>query len=175
MKRTTHLMLGAAVAMPIAASLSPGLAVGCVWWGMVGGGFPDWFDLRSDLRQPLRLRHRGASHGVLFAALLATGLAVALRAAAALAFPVGDPPWSLPLAAVTPWTLAFLAGFASHVASDALTHAGVRPFLPLSGRRVWLLPRMLRGRSTGPLDRVVRLLAASALIVGLAAYLSSQA
>jgi membrane-bound metal-dependent hydrolase YbcI (DUF457 family) len=161
--------------MPIAASLSPGLAAGCVWWGMVGGGFPDWFDLRSDLRQPLRLRHRGASHGILFAALMAIGLVIVLRAASGLSFPVGERSWSVPVGAIAPWTLAFLAGFASHVASDALTYAGVRPFLPLSDRRVWLLPRMLRGRSTGPLDGVVRLLAATALVVGLAAYLSSQA
>ena len=174
MKRTTHLMLGAAVAMPIAASLSPGLALGTVWWGMAGGGYPDWFDLRSDLRRPLRLRHRGASHGIPFVALLAAGLFIVLRALAATTFPLAGRELSLPETAVLPWTLAFVAGFASHVASDALTHAGVRPFLPFSVRRVWLLPRFLRGRSTGPLDALMRLAASLALIAGCALYLVNQ-
>ena len=167
-------MLGAAVAMPIAASLSPGFALGAVWWGMAGGGYPDWFDLRSDLRKPLHLRHRGTSHGIAFAALLAAGLLVVLRALAEMTFPVAGHDLALPASTVVPWTLAFVAGFASHVASDALTHAGVRPFLPFSGRRVWLLPRLLRGRSTGPLDGLMRLAASAALIAGCAFYLVNQ-
>jgi membrane-bound metal-dependent hydrolase YbcI (DUF457 family) len=172
MKRTTHLMLGAAVALPIAVPLSPGLALGCVWWGMAGGGFPDWFDLRSDLRRPLRLRHRGASHGIPFAALLAAGLWIALTALAGMTFPFAGHELTLPEGAIRPWTLAFLAGFASHVAGDALTHAGVRPLLPFSDRRLWLLPKLLRGRSTGPIDTLVRAGAFLALIVGGALYLS---
>ena len=174
MKRTTHLMLGAAVALSIAVPLSPGVAAGCIWWGMVGGGFPDWFDLRSELRKPLRLRHRGASHGIPFAVLMALGLLVGLRALAEMSFTVAGHELSLPVAAVLPWTLAFGAGFASHVLSDGLTHAGIRPLLPISDRRIWLLPKFLRGRSSGPLDRLVRSGAALALIVGGALYLSLQ-
>lgn len=174
MKRTTHLMLGAAVALPIAVPLSPGLAAGCVWWGMVGGGFPDWFDLRSELRGPLRLRHRGASHGVPFAVLLAVGLSVVLRALAGMTFTLDDLDLTLPGAAVLPWTLAFVAGFASHVISDALTHAGVRPLLPFSDVRIWLLPKLLRGRSSGPLDTFVRYGAFLAIVMGGAIYLVNQ-
>jgi membrane-bound metal-dependent hydrolase YbcI (DUF457 family) len=174
MKRTTHLMLGAAVALPIAVPLSPGLAAGCIWWGMVGGGFPDWFDLRSELRGPLRLRHRGASHGIPFAAMLVAGLWIVLTALAETTFTLGDQAFSLSASAVQPWSLAFALGFASHVMSDALTHAGVRPLLPFSARRVWLLPKLLRGRSSGPLDRVVRYGAFLALIVGGALYLATS-
>jgi membrane-bound metal-dependent hydrolase YbcI (DUF457 family) len=174
MKRTTHLMLGAAVALPIAVPLSPGLAAGCVWWGMVGGGFPDWFDLRSELRGPLRLRHRGASHGVPFAVLLAVGLSVVLRALSGMTFTFGGLDLNLPEAAILPWTLAFGAGFASHVLSDALTHAGVRPLLPFSDVRIWLLPKLLRGRSSGPLDTFVRYGAILAIVMGGALYLVNQ-
>jgi membrane-bound metal-dependent hydrolase YbcI (DUF457 family) len=172
MKRTTHLMLGAAVALPIAVPLSPGLAAGCVWWGMVGGGFPDWFDLRSELRGPLRLRHRGASHGLPFAALLAVGLWVVLRALSGMTFTLGGLDLTLPEAAMLPWTMAFVAGFASHVLSDALTHAGVRPLLPFSDRRLWILPGLLRGRSTGPMDTLVRAAAFLALGAGALRYVS---
>src|SRR5690606_19813991 len=97
--------------MPIAASLSPALGVGAVWLGMVGGGYPDWVDLRSDLSS--RLKHRGISHSVFIGAALALGLYLILELA------VAQFSWfSLSPAAMQVWTFAFAAGFLSHIVSD---------------------------------------------------------
>ena len=156
--------------MPIAVPLSPGLALGAVWWGMVGGGFPDWFDLRSDLRKPLRLRHRGASHGLPFGMLLTVGLWLALEIVAGTNFAFGDMTFNLSPSAILPWTLAFGLGFLSHIVSDAWTYAGVRPLLPFSGIRMWIVPKFLRGKSNGPLDFLARFVAMLGLIAGLLVY-----
>jgi|GEM_PF-1593393 len=170
MKRATHLMLGAAVAMPIAVPLSPGLALGAIWWGMVGGGFPDWFDLRSDLRKPLRLRHRGASHGLPFGLLMTAGVWFVLRLLSQTPLDLGSITIQVPADALRPWALAFGLGFLSHILGDACTHAGIRPFLPLSDWRFWLTPKFLRGKSNGPLDFIVRFIATTIILAGLIAY-----
>lgn len=170
MKRATHLMLGAAVAMPIAVPLSPGLALGAVWLGMVGGGFPDWLDLRSELRGQLRLRHRGASHGLPLAAFITAGIWFALRALNEISLEFGDLTIHVPANAIQPWTVAFALGFFSHMASDAWTHAGIRPLLPFIGHRVWLVPKFLRGRSNGPLDFLARFIAMLGILAGIVAY-----
>ena len=169
MNRATHLMLGAAVAMPIAVPLSPGLALGAVWWGMVGGGFPDWFDLRSDLRKPLRLRHRGASHGLPLGALMTVGVWFIFRNLSETGFAIGSVDLQVPTEAISPWTLAFALGFLSHLLSDAWTHAGIRPLLPLLSIRVWIVPKFLRGRSNGPLDTLVRFVALLGILAGVVA------
>lgn len=158
------------MALPIAVPLSPGLAAGAVWWGMVGGGFPDWFDLRSELRKPLRLRHRGASHGFAFGTLMTAGLWLLLQVVANTPLPLGDGSVSLTAAATQPWTMAFALGFLSHILSDAWTHAGVRPLLPFSDIRVWIVPRLLRGKSSGPLDFLARFVAMLAILIGVGAY-----
>lgn len=170
MKRRTHIMLGAAVAMPIAVSLSPGLALGAVWFGMAGGGFPDWLDLRSELRGQLRLRHRGASHGLPFGILLTTGVWVALRALSEITLDAGSLAFHVPASAVQPWTLAFGFGFLSHLLSDAWTVAGIRPLLPLISFRFWIVPKLLRGRSNGPLDLFVRVVAMCGILAGVVAW-----
>lgn len=161
--------------MPIAVPLSPGLALGAVWWGMVGGGFPDWFDLRSDFRKPLRLRHRGTSHGLPFGALITAGLWLVLRIFSETVFQLGAVSSSLPFEAVLPWTIAFALGFLSHLLSDAWTYAGVRPLLPFSGVRVWIVPKLLRGQSNGPLDFLARFVAMLGLLAGLVTYLVIRA
>lgn len=171
MKRATHLLLGAAAAMPLALTLSPGLALGSLWWGMVGGGFPDWFDLRSEFRRGLRLRHRGASHGVPFALAITAGLYLLLGVLAATPMSWGDASVALPDQAIRPWTAAFALGILSHLLSDAWTHAGIRPLLPFSDVRVWIAPKPLRGRSSGPLDFIARYIAMSAILAGLLAYI----
>jgi len=170
MKRPTHILLGAAVAMPIAVPLSPGLALGVVWFGMAGGGFPDWFDLRSELRGPLRLRHRGASHGLLFGAIVTAGIWIALSALSGVTLDAGALAFDIPVSVVQPWTLAFAAGFLSHLLSDAWTVAGIRPLLPLAPVRFWIVPGFLRGRSSGPLDAVARVIAMCGVVAGLIAY-----
>ena len=138
--------------MPIAASLSPAAAVGAVWLGMVGGGYPDWVDLRSDLSS--RLKHRGVSHSLVVGALLTFGLYYVLDLMVAefsqLNLSQGEI-WSL--------ALAFGVGFLSHIIADACTHAGVRPFLPVSSTKVWVIPRPLRGRSSGSIDTFARFIA----------------
>ncbi|MGB3305773.1 MAG: metal-dependent hydrolase [Thermomicrobiales bacterium] len=172
MRRITHLTLGAAVAVPIAASLSPGIAAGCLWWGVVGGGFPDWLDRRSDLRKPLRLRHRGASHGLLVAALATLAVFGVLMLLTGSTFAPFGASLAVPDAAVWPWTLSFLLGVLSHLVSDACTISGIRPLLPFSRLQFWTLPRFLRCRHDGYLDRFLRLGGLAVIAVGVVAYLA---
>ena len=146
--------------MPIAASLTPAAAVGAVWLGMVGGGYPDWVDLRSDLSS--RLKHRGASHSVFIGAAFALGLYLVLEIA------VAQFSWfSLSPHEIQVWSIAFAAGFLSHVVADACTHAGVRPLLPLSNTKYWVLPKPLRGKSNGAIDTIARFIAMFLVIVSL--------
>jgi membrane-bound metal-dependent hydrolase YbcI (DUF457 family) len=161
MKRTTHLTMGAAAGLLVAASSSLPVVAGALWLGAVGGGFPDWLDLRSELRGSLRLRHRGASHGLPLAALLTAIVGIALWALAS--GQLDSPGWaSINERTAVVWTAAFAAGLLTHLAGDACTHAGIRPLLPLARWRAWLLPRVLRGRSDGWLNGV-------ALVVSLGA------
>jgi membrane-bound metal-dependent hydrolase YbcI (DUF457 family) len=162
MKRTTHLTMGAAAGLLVAASSSLPVAVGALWLGAVGGGFPDRLDLRSELRGSLRLRHRGASHGLPLAVLLTTMVGIALWVVAAGRVEV--PTWMAigERTAVT-WTAAFAAGLLTQLAGDACTHAGIRPLLPFSRWRVWLLPRPFRGRSDGWLNGLALVVAAGAI------------
>lgn len=174
MRRVTHTLLGAAVAMPTAVSHEPMIAAACLWWGMAGGGLPDWFDLRSDLRIPLRLQHRGISHSVVFLVVatgLVYGLFTLLRASG---FAMAGVRLAPPDDAVAPWLIALGLGIASHLASDACTHGGIRPLLPFSRTRIWLLPRFLRSRFDGYLDAVFRLAAISFIGVGSIAYVGER-
>lgn len=163
MRRKTHLMLGAATGTLVAASASLPMAAGAIWLGIAGGGFPDWLDLRSELRGSLRLRHRGASHGLPFTIGITAVVYLALRTVSEGV--VGLPEWLQPSDATAErWTLAFGAGILSHLASDACTHAGIRPMLPLFQWRVWLLPRLFRSRSDGYLNTVA--LGISVAVIG---------
>lgn len=162
MKRTTHLTMGAAAGLLVAASSSLPVAAGALWLGAVGGGFPDWLDLRSELRGSLRLRHRGASHGLPLTALLIAIVGVALSSLATERLDLGS--WAaLDKRTVAVWTIAFAAGLVTHLAGDACTHAGIRPLLPFSRWRVWLLPRPLRGRSDGWLNGIALLVSLGAI------------
>lgn len=174
MRRKTHLLLGAAVGLPIAASLSPALAFGGLWWGAVGGGFPDWLDLRSEFRGSLRLRHRGASHGI--PVLLAVSALFWIGVSALHGVDLGGFGIEvvIPEAAVRPWALCFGLGMASHLVSDALTHSGIQPMLPFARFRVRLLPKFLRSRYDGYLDGLLRAGSLLALGVGLAVYVAGR-
>ena len=167
MKRATHILLGAAVAMPIAASSSPAIALGAVWWGMVGGGYPDWFDLRSDFSH--RLKHRGTSHSL----ILGVAFAFALW-------------WVFGLVAdqirtnllshqdIDTWAIAFGLGFVSHIVADACTRAGVHPFLPFRNNKVWILPTWLRGTSEGTPDTLARVIAIVVIATSLSRFVTVQ-
>ena len=152
------------MAMPLTAPFSVPVAAGALWFGMVGGGFPDWFDLRSDFRRALRLRHRGASHGLPF-----FGVMTALCFAGLTVLAQGDiTVYGIRLSpepdTVQLWTGAFALGMLSHLVSDACTSGGIRPLLPFAQWRVWLLPRFMRSRYDGYLDRVARIAALVVLI-----------
>lgn len=167
MRRITHLALGAAVTVPLALNQSLPLAVGCLILGGVGGGMPDWIDFQSGVRKPFTPRHRGASHGlpVLVASL---GLLVV----AVLIVRQRQPLWTgefdiLDGSGVWVSVAAFGLGWLSHLMSDAYTLSGIQPFLPFSRWRCWLLPRVVRSRSDGYLDKIVRLLAFTVLGFGI--------
>lgn len=148
------------MALPIAASLSPAVAAGAVWLGMVGGGYPDWVDLRSDLSA--RLKHRGVSHSFIVGVLLSAGLLLVLEVAAA------EFGWFNPTNQdIQALVFAFAAGFLSHILADACTHAGVRPLLPVSKTKMWILPKPLRGKSNGAIDTVARFIAISLILFSL--------
>jgi len=170
MRRLTHTLLGATAALPLALSVEPGLALGCVWFGMVGGGFPDWFDLRSDLRKPLRLRHRGASHSILTGVIATGALFWALTILMAADFSIAAINLAPTQDAVWLWSASFALGFLSHLVGDACTTAGIRPLLPFSNARVWVLPRPFRSRSDGLGDRIGQTLALAAILSGVALY-----
>lgn len=165
MKRSTHLVMGIAAAVPVAAALPPVGAFGCLWFGMTGGAIPDYLDLRSEARRALR--HRGASHGLIVLALATVFfwyVLGALQRAEYQLFPV-------PARYVTPWSLAFGLGMISHLLGDACTRGGIQPLLPIAGWKLWLLPRFLRGRSDGRINGLARLLSCAVIGLGLAVYL----
>lgn len=165
MLRKTHVVLGAAVALPVAFPLDPAPAAGALLLGMAGGVVPDYLDLRSEAKG--LLKHRGASHGVFVAALAVAGAYLLLTGLSQ----VDDPAFRLEPSLVRPLTLAFALGLVSHLVSDACTFGGIRPLLPFSGVRLWLLPGFLRFPSKGTIDRLTRGAASLVVMVAVALYL----
>ena len=155
------------MAMPIAASLSPAVAVGAVWLGMVGGGYPDWFDLRSDFSR--RLKHRGISHSVFLGALFTAVVYAVLGILDAQFHQI-----SVDDTEIRSLALAFGAGFLSHILADTCTHAGVRLFLPFNSDKWWILPPFLRSKSDGVANSVVSFLAMLVIVLLLIRYVSQQ-
>ena len=168
MKRSTHLLMGMAAAVPVAVGLPAAGAVGALWFGMAGGALPDYLDLRSEARRALR--HRGVSHSLLVVVAMTVFAAVvlgALDAAEARLLPV-------PPRYVRPWSLALALGMLSHLLGDACTVAGIQPWLPFSRRRVWVLPRVLRGRSDGWLNGVAGVVSILLLGAGIGLHIVSR-
>ena len=106
----------------------PGVAV-------VGGGLAVAIAPLPDVDQWLPVAHRGPTHTLVFAAVVGALVALAAGvgdgAGVARALGIADP--SLPA-----WTPAFLGATAavtlcSHLAGDAITPMGIRPFRPVSG------------------------------------------
>ncbi len=173
MRGITHAVLGAAIAVPVAINQDPPLAVGCLVAGVIGGGAPDWLDFRSGLRAPFRLRHRGASHGLPVLALLVAALALAIKITSAAEFAAGDYVLHIPDDTIAVVVMSFALGCLSHLLSDACTISGIQPLLPFVNWRIWLLPKMLRSRTDGYLDKVARLGGFTVLGFGLVLYAMS--
>jgi membrane-bound metal-dependent hydrolase YbcI (DUF457 family) len=159
MKRVTHITTGAAVALPIAVGLSPAAAAGAIFMGMAGAVVPDYADLRSDLRRVLR--HRGISHSLLFAGAAIALVYILLTALSQ----VADERFQLHTNLVQPLLLAFGLGLGSHLLLDAATPSGIRPFLPIWGVRLRILPPGMRVATGGHVDGLIH--TATSLIVTL--------
>ena len=102
------------------------LAVGEPELTLLGGGLVVVAATLPDVDQQLPIPHRGPTHTLAFAA--AVGLVAGVLAAIAVA--VGGH-------ALPAWTPVFVAGavtlsLCSHIAGDAITPMGIRPFRPLS-------------------------------------------
>ena len=172
MKRSTHLAVGLAVVTPLAMAQDLPLAAACAWLGMAGATMPDWLDFRSDLRQPLRLRHRGTSHSLAALAICSGLVWLLLTVVARTPLSVGEIALALNTRVPAVLTMAFALGFVSHLAADSCTPSGIEPWLPLSHRRAWLLPRRLRGRTGGRLDALTRWVAWA--VVGFALIIAAR-
>ena len=161
--------MGAAAAAPLAALMPPVGAVGCLWLGVTGGAFPDYVDLRSGMKR--HLKHRGFSHSYLMLALSTAFVYVVLRA---LNQQEVSDTLRVPLEYVRAWSAAFAFGVMSHLLGDACTRGGIQPALPFSQRRVWVLPKIFRGKSVGWQNGVAQIVAIMVLGVSLAAFLTLQ-
>ena len=160
MKRVTHITTGAAIALPVALTLSPAAAAGTIFMGMAGAVVPDYADLRSDFKRVLR--HRGLSHSLLFAAAAIGLVSLILQALANLS----DQRFQLHPNLVAPLLLAFALGMASHLLLDAATPSGIRPLLPLSGFRLRILPPALRIPTGGKRDAFLHTVTSLIVMIG---------
>jgi membrane-bound metal-dependent hydrolase YbcI (DUF457 family) len=161
MKRVTHITTGAAIALPVAAMLSPAAAAGAIFLGMAGAVVPDYADLRSDLRRVLR--HRGVSHSMLFAGVTMMLVYVIMTALTQ----VADPRFQLHRDLVAPLLLAFGLGLASHLVLDSATPSGIRPLLPLWDFRLRILPPGMRITTGGRIDGLVHTITSLIVTLGL--------
>lgn len=122
------LLVYAPIAGVVLAAGEPGLAVAGVLLAVTFATLPD-----AD--QFLPIPHRGPTHTLAFA----IGMGILVAVAAAVIDPAITPTVLAPsVVPTTPWwTPAFLGGVTtltlfSHIAGDALTPMGIRPFRPIS-------------------------------------------
>lgn len=160
--------MGVAAAAPLAAFMPPVGAVGCLWFGLTGGVFPDYADLQSGMKR--HLRHRGLSHSLVMLAI-STGFVYLIldalnREATGLL--------QVPETYVHSWTGCWALGILSHLAGDACTRGGIQPFLPFSQRKIWLLPRFARGTSVGRLNLFAKMISQVLIGVSLALFVMVQ-
>jgi membrane-bound metal-dependent hydrolase YbcI (DUF457 family) len=158
--------MGAAAAAPLAALMPPVGAVGCLWMGVTGGAFPDYVDLRSGMKR--HMKHRGFSHSYLMAIASAAFVFIVLRA---LNMEVTGL-LHVPTDYVRAWTASFGFGVISHLLGDACTRGGIQPALPFSQRRVWVLPRLFRGKSVGWQNGIAQLASLVVLGISLAGFVT---
>jgi membrane-bound metal-dependent hydrolase YbcI (DUF457 family) len=168
MRKSTHLLMGVATAAPLAALMPPVGAVGCLWMGLTGGAFPDYVDLRSGVKR--HFRHRGVSHSYLVLAASTAFVYLILRALNQEATQL----LHVPADYVRAWSASFALGFVSHLLGDACTRGGIQPALPFSQRKVWVLPKLFRGKSVGWQNKLAQLAAIVVLGVAVAMFLTIQ-
>ncbi|CAN5574703.1 hypothetical protein BH23CHL5_BH23CHL5_02850 [soil metagenome] len=149
MLRRTHLAVAAIAVAPLTFDLSLAASGGIVLMGLAGAVVPDYLDLHSDARQ--LMRHRGVSHGVAAGLIVAVLCFAIMRALSR----IDDASVQLPAEHVEPLTFAFGIGLLSHLALDACTPHGIKPGLPFTNRRLRLLPRSMRIRTGGAIDRLL--------------------
>jgi inner membrane protein len=181
-RNATHELVGVSLAVAAGRVLEAGPLemAGLAAAALFGSRLPDvdQFSARVHRRTPLERRTRlGRVAGavlrlplVLFALVVShrtvTHSALACAAAAALAALVASPAGP-GVALVIAGGVAI--GYASHVAADACTPAGVTLWAPLSRRRAWLLPRGARIRTGSWSEAAFAAVAAVALAFALLA------
>ncbi len=159
MNGRTHLMLGLAVALPIAAITPPDTALRAlvILTGGVGGLIADVDHPKSIISGylpgvggavQLVASHRGPTHTIMFIALLLGLLSV-----------IGAPQWIIAAAA---------GGLVSHLLADMLTVAGVPLFMPLSRRSFRLAPYVVLKATSWLLESVATVGAMA--VIGLTIY-----
>jgi membrane-bound metal-dependent hydrolase YbcI (DUF457 family) len=168
MRKSTHLLMGVATAAPLAALMPPVGAVGCLWMGLTGGAFPDYVDLRSGVKR--HFRHRGVSHSYLVLAASTAFVYLILRALNQEATRL----LHVPADYVRAWSASFALGVVSHLLGDACTRGGIQPALPFSQRKVWVLPKLFRGKSVGWQNKLAQFAAIVVLGVAVAMFLTIQ-
>jgi hypothetical protein len=73
---------------------------------------------------------------------------------------------------VRAWSAAFAFGVMSHLLGDACTRGGIQPGLPFTRRKLWLLPRLFRGKSVGWQNGMAQVAAVIVIGIALAAFIA---
>ena len=73
---------------------------------------------------------------------------------------------------VRAWTASFGLGVLSHLIGDACTRGGIQPGLPFTQRKVWVLPRVFRGKSVGWQNGVAQVVSVAVLGLALAVFVT---
>lgn len=181
-RNATHELVGVSLAVAAGRVLDTGSleTAGLAAAALFGSWLPDVDRLGARVHRRTRIERRkrlvGGAGAVLrlplrmFALLVPhrtiTHSAAACAAVAALAALVASPAGAS-VAVVVAAGVAI--GYASHVATDACTPAGVSLWAPLSLRRVWLLPRRARIRTGSWREAAFAAVAAAALALALLA------
>lgn len=118
------LLLSAPLGFELAAAGQPALAILACAVAVAAAVLPD-----ADVYLPIA--HRGPTHTIAFVAVVPP---IASAAAAVPTVLLGGPAWEI--GAVV--GVAAAVGAGSHLAADAFTPMGIRPFRPLSSRRYTL-------------------------------------
>ena len=160
--------MGVAATAPLAALMPPAGAVGCLWLGLTGGAFPDYLDLRSGMKR--HMKHRGVSHSYLVLAISCGFLYLILDALNRETTGM----LHVPTDYVRAWTAAFGLGIISHLLGDACTRGGIQPALPFSQRKIWVLPKVFRGKSVGWQNGVAQIVAVVVIGISLAMFITIQ-